>query len=119
MSAKAMERQLEALKADMEDLNTDAPTGEETKMGTAKKATKKVAAKKVTKKVEAAPAKSKKAAAADDGSIKLKDLAKAAKLEPHIARRQLRKAGVPNDGRWTWKDGSVELRKAREALGIA
>jgi len=122
MTAKAMERQLEALKADMEDLDTTTtPTpGKETKKMAAKKTVaKKAPAKKVASKATAAPAKAKKANGADDGAIKLKDLAKAAKLEPHIARRQLRKAGVPNEGRWTWKDGSSELRKAREALGLS
>ena len=120
MTSKAFERQLEGLKADMENLDT-TPKGEETEMATAPKKTaaKKSAVKKApAKAVKAAPAKKKVEAAGEEGRVKLKDLAKEAKLEPHIARRQLRKAGVPNEGRWSWKDGSSELSKAREALGL-
>ena len=111
MTAK-MEASLKALKEEMSDLNTEETTVE-TK---AKKAVKKAPAKKAAAKAEPAP--KKKAVKADDGTITLKDLAKEAKLEPHIARRQLRKAGIPNEGRWTWTDGTPALRKAREALGL-
>ena len=120
MSAK-METQLKALRDSMGDLDTDVQP-EETKMAekAVKKATKKVVAKKVPAKAEkAAPEKkAKKAAPAADGAVTLKDLAKEAKLEAHIARRQLRKAGIPNEGRWSWEDGTPALRKAREALGL-
>lgn len=123
MSAK-METQLKELRDRMADLDTDVqPTEKETsKMATEKKAK---AVKKAPTKVTKAPAKAEaptkkaKKAAADDGGVNLKALAKEAKLEPHIARRQLRKAGIPNEGRWTWADGSPALRKAREALGLS
>lgn len=113
MTAK-MEASLKALKEEMSDLNTEETTVE-TK---AKKAVKKAPAKKAAAKPEPAPKKKTASKKAEDGTITLKDLAKEAKLEPHIARRQLRKAGIPNEGRWTWADGTPALRKAREALGL-
>ena len=123
MSAK-METQLKELRDRMTDLDTDVqPEKETAKMASEKKAkTVKKAPTKITKapaKAELPVKKSKKAADDGEGGVALKDLAKEAKLEPHIARRQLRKAGIPNEGRWSWKDGSPALRKAREALGLS
>jgi len=122
MSAK-MEVQLKELRDRMTDLDTDFQPEKETKMASEKKSkTVKKAPTKVTKapaKAELPVKKSKKAADDGEGGVALKDLAKEAKLEPHIARRQLRKAGIPNEGRWSWKEASPALRKAREALGLA
>lgn len=86
----------------------------QTETATKRKPTiKKTAAPKAApKKKAAAP----KAAKSDDKSVTLKDLAKEMKLDPRVARRKLRKAGVGADGRYSWEEGSTALKKAREAL---
>jgi hypothetical protein len=85
-----------------------------------KKASKKVkkVAKKAAKKVDKAPAK--KADASDKNRVRLKDLAKQAKLTEAVARKRLRDADVPRgEGRWSWELGSKALKAARKALDLA
>jgi hypothetical protein len=69
--------------------------------------------KKIVKKAE-----KKSADKSDANTISLVTLAKEAKLKGASARAKLRAAGLKPDGRWTWKKGSSELKKAREALGL-
>lgn len=80
------------------------------------KKTKKV--KKVAKKeVKKSSAKSDKN---DKNVVRLKDLAKQAKLTEAVCRKKLRDADVPRgEGRWSWDLGSKALKQARKALGLA
>lgn len=51
--------------------------------------------------------------------VRLKDLAKQAKLTEAVCRKKLRDADVPRgEGRWSWNLGSRELKAARKALGL-
>lgn len=55
-----------------------------------------------------------------DGMVSVADLAHEAEITAQSARVKLRSAeGVERpEGRWLWKEGSKELKKAREALGL-
>jgi hypothetical protein len=70
------------------------------------------------KTVAAKPAK--KEAKADKNVVRLKDLAKQAKIGEASARKKLRDANVERgEGRWSWDLGSKGLKQARKALGLA
>ncbi len=119
MISDELEKKLEELKTEMKD---PTPTEKEKKMETQTETTtkrkppmKKAAAPKAPAKKKAAAPKA-KAKGDDEGGVTLKDIAKEAKLEPRIARRKLRKAGIGAEGRYSWKEGSSDLKKAREAL---
>lgn len=82
------------------------------------KKTKKV--KKGGKKIEKKASKSNGAAKSDKNVVRLKDLAKQAKLTEAVCRKKLRDADVPRgEGRWTFELGSKALKSARKALGLA
>jgi hypothetical protein len=86
----------------------------------AKKKVKKSAKKsaKSSKDVKKTAAKSEKSS--DKNVVRLKDLAKQAKLTEAVARKKLRDADVPRgEGRWSWELGSKALKTARKALGLA
>lgn len=56
----------------------------------------------------------------DKNVVRLKDLAKQAKLTEAVARKKLRDAEVPRgEGRWSWELGSKALKQARKALDLA
>jgi hypothetical protein len=95
------------LKKDMADLKTPE---EKAPVAAKKKPVRKVKAKTTAK--AAAPAK--KANGADH--VTLKQLCKEYKLEPRIARRKLRLAGLKPEGRWSWEKGSSALKKAETTL---
>lgn len=64
--------------------------------------------------------KEKKSDASDKNRVRLKDLAKQAKITEAVARKKLRDAGVPRgEGRWSWELGSKALKQARKALDLA
>lgn len=89
-------------------------------MAEAKPAKKKVkkGGKKVAKK-EGKKASSSKSDKSDKNVVRLKDLAKQAKLTEAVARKKLRDADVPRgEGRWSWELGSKNLKTARKALGL-
>lgn len=71
----------------------------------------KVKPKKVVKKAE-------KVEKVDANVVSLASLSKEAKLTGANARARLRAAGLKPDGRWSFKKGSGDLKKAREALGL-
>lgn len=100
----------EELKNQMSDLKTDPPEEkkETAKVGTAKK-------KAAPKKKAAA----KKANGHAENLVHLKDLAKDYKMEPRVARRALRSAGLKPEGRWAWEKGSAALKKAETTLQAA
>lgn len=82
----------------------------------AKSGTKKV--KKGSKKVEKKETK-KSSSSGDKNIVRLKDLAKQAKLTEAVCRKKLRDAEVPRgEGRWSWELGSKALAKARKALDL-
>lgn len=100
---------------DLDDGGEDEPVAE------AKPAKKKVkkGGKKVAKK-EVAAKKSAKSDKSDKNVVRLKDLAKQAKLTEAVCRKKLRDADVPRgEGRWSWELGSKALKTARKALGLA
>jgi hypothetical protein len=83
------------------------------RVSSAKKTGKTSSAKKVTKAAEAPKAE----AAASDGKIVLKSLCSQLKINPRIARRKLRKAGLAFHGhrdRWTFTEKQAE--KVKEVL---
>jgi hypothetical protein len=56
----------------------------------------------------------------DKNVVRLKDLAKQAKLTEAVCRKKLREAEVPRgEGRWSWDLGSKSLKAARKALGLS
>jgi hypothetical protein len=84
----------------------------------AKKKVKKGGGKKVAKKD--AKKTSTKSEKSDKNVVRLKDLAKQAKLTEAVCRKKLRDAEVPRgEGRWSWELGSKALKQARKALGLA
>jgi hypothetical protein len=105
---------------DEEDDDLDLDDGaDEEPVAEAKPAKKKVkkGGKKVAKKEAKKTSKSEKS---DKNVVRLKDLAKQAKLTEAIARKKLRDAEVPRgEGRWSWELGSKALKTARKALGLA
>lgn len=98
-----------------EDDGSDEPVAEaKPTKKKVKKGGKKVAKKEVKK---SAAAKSEKS---DKNVVRLKDLAKQAKLTEAVCRKKLRDAEVPRgEGRWSWDLGSKSLKAARKALGLA
>jgi hypothetical protein len=99
-----------------EDDGADEPVVE------AKPAKKKVkkGGKKVAKKEAVKKSAAKSDKAADKNVVRLKDLAKQAKLTEAVCRKKLRDAEVPRgEGRWSWELGSKALKSARKALGLA
>lgn len=99
---------------DPDDDGADEPVAE-TKP--AKKKVKKGAKKVAKKEAKKSATKTEKS---DKNVVRLKDLAKQAKLTEAIARKKLRDAEVPRgEGRWSWELGSKSLKAARKALGLA
>ncbi len=101
------------------DLDDDGGEDEEpvAEAKPAKKKVKKSGGKKVAKKEAKKSAKSDKG---DKNIVRLKDLAKQAKLTEAVCRKKLRDAEVPRgEGRWSWELGSKALKSARKALGLA
>jgi hypothetical protein len=94
------------LKKDMADLSTE----EKPTVATKKKPIRRTKAKTESKKGNGA---------ADPNQITLKQLCKDYKLEPRIARRKLRLAGLKPEGRWSWEKGSSSLKKAETALAAS
>lgn len=85
----------------------------------------KPAKKKVKKGVQKVGKSMKKTSKVENGSktnkdvVRLKDLAKQAKLTESVCRKKLRDADVPRgEGRWSWDLGSKALKSARKALGL-
>ena len=103
------ETKSEADTADLKSSMADLKTEEKAPVAAKKKPVRKVKAKTVTK---AAP--EKKGNGAD--GVTLKQLCKEFKLEPRVARRKLRLAGLKPEGRWSWDKGSAALKKAEAAL---
>lgn len=108
---------------DDEDENDDQDDdgGEDEPVAEAKPAKKKVkkGGKKVAKK-EVAKKSAAKSDKSDKNVVRLKDLAKQAKLTEAVCRKKLRDADVPRgEGRWSWELGSKALKTARKALGLA
>ncbi len=108
---------------DDEDENDDdgEDEGAEDPVAEAKPAKKKVkkGGKKVAKK-ELKKSASKSDKGSDKNVVRLKDLAKQAKLTEAVCRKKLRDAEVPRgEGRWSWDLGSKSLKAARKALGLA
>ena len=104
--------------------HTTTTTPKEKKMATKKKASKKKSAKKVSKKkggkkVKKAAAK-KTSAAKTEGGVTLADLAAEAKITGQKARQKLRAAGIERaeGSRWSWKEGSKDLKAVRKALDL-
>jgi hypothetical protein len=76
--------------------------------------------KKMKKGAKRAEKSSKKESKADKNVVRLKDLAKQAKIGEASARKKLRDADVERgEGRWSWDLGSKALKSARKALGLA
>lgn len=97
-----------------EDDGADEPVAEAKPKKKVKKGGKKVAKKEVAAK------KSAKSDKSDKNVVRLKDLAKQAKLTEAVCRKKLRDADVPRgEGRWSWELGSKALKTARKALGLA
>lgn len=107
---------------DENDNDLDDDGGEEEEpVAEAKPAKKKVkkGGKKVAKK-EASKKSAAKSDKSDKNVVRLKDLAKQAKLTEAVCRKKLRDADVPRgEGRWSWELGSKALKTARKALGLA
>jgi hypothetical protein len=91
---------VEELKKDMADLNTEEKPP--------------VAKKKPIRKIKKTASKGNGADTANQ--ITLKQLCKDYKLEPRVARRKLREAGLKPEGRWSWEKGSAALKKAETTL---
>lgn len=99
----------------LEDESVDEPEAVVAKP--AKKKVKK-GGKKVKK--EAKKASKSDGAKSDKNVVRLKDLAKQAKLTEAVCRKKLRDADVPRgEGRWSWELGSKALKTARKALGLS
>lgn len=78
-------------------------------------------AKKVAKKVAKRVAKDKpetNGATGEENVVTLATLATEAKMSGAVARRKLRDAELKRDGRWSWEEGSKDLKKVREVLGL-
>jgi hypothetical protein len=108
---------------DDEDENDESEDdgGDEEPVAEAKPAKKKVkkGVKKMAKK-EAVKKSAVKSDKSDKNVVRLKDLAKQAKLTEAVCRKKLRDADVPRgEGRWSWELGSKALKSARKALGLA
>jgi hypothetical protein len=104
-----------------EEFNDDEISDEPVKEAKPAKAAKK-GGKKTAKKVEKKGAKktAPKTDKSDKNVVRLKDLAKQAKLTEAVCRKKLRDAEVPRgEGRWSWELGSKALKAARKALGLA
>jgi hypothetical protein len=95
---------------------TEAVVSKPTKSASKKKVKK--GGKKVSKKDSSAKPKA-KAEKSDKNVVRLKDLAKQAKLTEAVCRKKLRDAEVPRgEGRWSWELGSKALKQARKALDL-
>lgn len=54
-----------------------------------------------------------------EGHVSVAELAEEAEITAQSARVKLRSSEVERpEGRWIWKEGSKELKKAREVLGL-
>lgn len=62
----------------------------------------------------AAPAKGK--AEVDPNMVQLADVCKELGITGQVARRKLRAAKLPHEGRWQWPKDSEELKKAKIVL---
>lgn len=102
---EAEETNPDDLKKDMSDLKTE----EKDPVATKKKPVRKVKAKTTAAKSNGA----------DPNQVTLKQLCKDHKMEPRIARRKLRAAGLKPEGRWSWGKGTPALRKAETALAAS
>lgn len=108
-----------SLDDDMEEETMEESEDPEPEAKPAKKKVKK-GGKKVKKEVKKASSKSDTGAKSDKNVVRLKDLAKQAKLTEAVARKKLRDADVPRgEGRWSWELGSKALKTARKALGLS
>lgn len=102
---------------DMEEESLDSEDEPEAEAKPAKKKVKKGGKKVAKKEVKKSAAKSEKS---DKNVVRLKDLAKQAKLTEAVCRKKLRDAEVPRgEGRWSWELGSKALKSARKALGLS
>ena len=111
---KDIKKAADAIKEEMKKpLPEHTTTTKEKKVATKKK--EKVSEKKASKKV------SKKVSKKDeDGGVTLAALAAEAKITGQKARQKLRAAGIERaeGSRWSWKDGSKDLKAVRKALGL-
>ncbi len=74
---------------------------------------------KILKKGEKSEKSEKSSKSESKDTVRLKDLAKQAKLTEAVCRKKLRDAEVPRgEGRWSWALGSRDLKAARKALGL-
>lgn len=120
----AVEAKAGELSNEMSDLKTDTPNASTKENSTVNEnSNKSTSKKKVVKKKAAASngngngsAKKKSAAKDTEGMVSLKTLCKELKIDATAARRKLREAGLKPDGRWMWKEGSGDLKKANSVL---
>lgn len=104
---------------DMEEEDLDGGEEPEPEVKPAKKKVKK-GGKKVKKEAAKKTSSKSDGAKADKNVVRLKDLAKQAKLTEAVCRKKLREAEVPRgEGRWSWDLGSKSLKAARKALGLS
>ena len=119
-AAASLELSATATLEDEDETPEDDGDGEEEAEEPAPKPKKTKKVKKGGKKIEKKASKSNGAAKADKNVVRLKDLAKQAKLTEAVCRKKLRDADVPRgEGRWTFELGSKALKSARKALGLA
>ena len=119
---KDVKKAAEAIKEEMsKPLPEHTTTTKEKKVATKKKgkASKKKSSKKVSKKSSKKVSK-KVSKKAEDGGVTLADLAAEAKITGQKARQKLRAAGIERaeGSRWSWKEGSKDLKAVRKALGL-
>ena len=115
---KDIKKAADAIKEEMaKPLPEHTTTTKEKKVATKKKgkASKKKVSKKVVKKTSKKVSKK-----SEDGGVTLATLAAEEKITGQKARQKLRAAGIERaeGSRWSWKDGSKDLKAVRKALGL-
>lgn len=124
MAACSLDLSVNAANVSDDDEDEDGDGGDDgagdTQPEPAPKSTKKTKKVKKVKKGAKKTVSAKKSSKSDDKNrVRLKDLAKTAKITEAVARKKLRDADVERgEGRWSWELGSKGLKQARKALGL-
>ncbi len=124
---KNVKKAADAIREELKEPLPDHTPTKENKVATKKKSKKvskkksKKVSKKVTKKnAKKATAKKAKSKKTEDGGVTLAALADEAGISGQKARKKLRDAEIERaeGSRWSWEEGSKELKKVRKALGL-